>query len=349
LKEFVRLGVSAAAISPRGFLHDPKFPLPAGVVEVPAAEARGAPEPRVGLAFLHPPLLGRVIGRTRVNLFVWESDALPAGWAELLGRGAHVVVVPSAFTRDALVRSGFPANRCALVPYGFDESFLPAAGADAPARPFTFLAVMAPHRRKGARELLAAYRNAFTARDDVLLRVKSTYDPATDRRPRPFEIPSWREILREHGLSDPGAPPVELDTRILDDETAMGLFAGADVVVAPSWGESFGLAILEAMAAGKPVIATGWGGHMDYFPPGPDALPYRLADAGESLYEPAPGAHAALPDVDALVERMRWHRRHAAESRALGVDCARRVAHLTWARSATSLLDVVRSASDRTS
>lgn len=364
LKAILSLGAPVAAISPRGFLHDPSFPLPEGLAEVSLAGARAAPPPEVGLGFLHPPRLGRLIGKRKGNLFVWESDLLPPGWAGMLDRGADVVVVPSAFTRDALVASGFPAGKAVVVPYGYDEEALVAVlraaaqggsaegssgsgaaaqgasaeGASGMHRPFTFLAVVSPHRRKGVRELLAAYRLAFKAADDVLLRVKSTYDPAATRRRFPFEIGSWQEALREHGLTDPGAPRVELDLRILDDAAAMTLYREADLLVAPSWGESFGLAILEAMASGKPVIATGWGGHMGFFPPGPDALPYRFAEAGDALYEPAPGAHVAIPHVDALAGRMRWHREHPGESRASGAGNVRRVEGLTWRNGARELL-----------
>ena len=355
LGAFARLGVEARAISPRGFLHDPLFPLPPGVEEVPLHEARVGPQADVGLGFLHPPKLDRLLGRLRTNLFVWEASVLPAGWGEHLDRGADLVLVPSAFTSAAVIAAGVPPAKVAVVPYGFDEQLLELAPPPAePAlhRPFTLLAVLAPHRRKGVAELLGAYRAAFSDQDDVVLRIKTTYDPASSRARRGFEIPSWAGAIESAGLSGAGAPRVELDVRVIADADVPSLYAGADIVVQPTWGESFGLSILEGLAAARPVIATGWSGHMEFFPTGLDAIPFELRDAGDCLYEVAPGAVVARPDVGAIACRMRWHFENRNESAALGIAARGAVAKLTWGRAAEQLLETLSGrltwASDRT-
>ena len=335
---FVKLGIDFAVLAPRGFRYDPAFAIPAGVREVSTGEAQSLPEPEVGLGFLHPPLVGRLLGHKKVNLFVWEADRVPTAWVESLEHGTHLVIVPSSFTREALVRSGFPGERVLVAPLGHDVEETPVEPYRGPGRPFTFLSIVSPHERKGIRELLRAYALAFRSGDGVLLRIKSTYDPGEARRRFPFEIGSWKEALDFCGLSAPGSPPVDLVVRTLDDAATLALYLESDVCVQPSWGESFGLAILDALASGVPAIATGWGGHMDFFPAGPDALPYVLREAGAALYEPAPGAHVAIPDVQALAERMRWHREHPAESRALGAAARRAVSKLTWQNAARKLL-----------
>jgi glycosyltransferase involved in cell wall biosynthesis len=41
-------------------------------------------------------------------------------------------------------------------------------------------------------------------------------------------------------------------------------FGGVDILIVPSWEEPFGLVVLEAMAAGIPVIATNRGGPAEF-------------------------------------------------------------------------------------
>lgn len=305
-----------------------------------AARARAAPA-ALGLGFLHPPHLDRLLGQRRANLFVWESDLLPAGWGDALSRGCDRVVVPSRFTREAVERAGVPAAQVACAPYGFDEELLavePPAGQGTRHGPFTFLAILTPHLRKGPRELLRAYRSAFRSTDDVLLVLKSPYDARDRGSVRPFELPSWRDALRDAGLAEPGAPAVALEVGVVSDEELLGHYARADVVVAPSWGESFGLVVLEGAASARPVIATAWGGAREILPPGPDGLPFRQIEAGESLYVPVRGALAAEPEVAALAERLRWHRDHPGPSRELGLSARAHVAARTWKAAARELL-----------
>lgn len=346
----LRLGVDVEAISPRGFLHDPDFALPPGLSEISPALARERDVP-VGLGFLHPPHVDRLLGSPRLNLGVWESDVLPPGWVEPLQRVCHLVVVPSTFTRRTFLAAGLAGSQLAVAPYGFDERLLaiaPPAPGGPQHRPLTFLAVLAPHWRKGVRELLTAYRAAFSRRDDVLLRIKSAQDPGSSRRRKLFEIPSWQALLAEADLFHVDAPRVELDIRVAADDELPALYAAADVVVAPTWGEAFGLAILEGLAAARPVVATGWGGQLDFTLPGPDQLPFRLEAGGDRLYEQAPGAQVAVPDVEALQARMRWHFEHAEASRQIGIASRQRVRGMTWLAAAQVLWGLIRSATDRT-
>lgn len=335
------MGVDVAALRVRGFRHDSGFALPSGLRELSLLDARAGGPPRTGLGFLHPPLLGRLLGRRRVNLFVWESDVLPRQWTRALHDGADLVVVPSAFTRDALLSAGLPSDRVAVVPYGHDvpnPPGPPARDTEPGPESFTFLSVLAPHRRKGVHELLAAFCRAFRRGDDVLLRIKTTYDPGRSRRRRPFEIPSWHTALTQAGLLDPQAPRVEVDISTVSDAEILELYRRADVCIQPSWGESFGLAHLEAMASGRPLIATDWSGPTDFMPRGPDRIPFRLIEAGDALYQPVAGARAARPDTTALAARMRWHAGHPRASREIGLAAREAVASLSWPSAATGLL-----------
>lgn len=335
---FGTLGHQVSAVSTRGFRHDPDFPLPRGIQEVSAREAHSGPRPDFGLGFLHPPHLERLIGRRRANLFVWESDRAPPQWIRPLREHTDLVLVPSEFGRQTLENSGLPREQIAVVPYGHDV----AMNVPRPPRQsaFVFLLVLSPHRRKGVSEALTAFAKAFRAGDPVLLLIKSTYDPGTSKRRFPFEIPSWKTALSEAGLLESGAPRWELDLSTRSDEDTLNLFRRADVYLNPSWGEAFGLAVLEAMACGTPAITTGWSGPLDFFPESEDLLDFDLVEAGEeALYEPVEGARVARPRVEALTDRLRWHFENSRASRELGQVARKHVQSWTWTNAAKRLLD----------
>jgi glycosyltransferase involved in cell wall biosynthesis len=99
---------------------------------------------------------------------------------------------------------------------------------------------------------------------------------------------------------------VRLVGRVRHDEIP-GYLAAADVVCAPSLIEPFGQAILEAMAAGKTVVATRIGGPPEFVPPEAGILvdPLDVAALARALEEaaalPSPNeaarAAAAVHDV----------------------------------------------------
>lgn len=142
-------------------------------------------------------------------------------------------------------------------------------------------------------------------------------------------IAAWPEIVRRSGASPPelviagGGELAPLVTALAarhpggvsivptpDDATARRLVAEADLMVAPApWGESFGLVLIEAMAAGTPVVAAANPGYAGV-----------LTGAGEALLVP-PGDAAALARTvgdlladGARLEALRvWGREHVAQ------------------------------------
>jgi alpha-1,6-mannosyltransferase len=96
--------------------------------------------------------------------------------------------------------------------------------------------------------------------------------------------------------------PVRFAGHITDRATVAGLLASADVVVAPGPVETFGLAALEALACGTPVVVNK-----------ASALPEVVGDAGIAV-RGTPEAFAA--GVRRLMERPESERRAAARRRA---------------------------------
>jgi glycosyltransferase-like protein len=111
-----------------------------------------------------------------------------------------------------------------------------------------------------------------------------------------------------------GRDVVQLGT--VPDAEVPGWYAAADVLAFPSTKEGWGLAVLEAMSAGLPVVTSDLPVFLEYLRPGRDALVVPVGDAAALA-----AALAAVLDDPGLAARLR----------AAGLAVSRR---FTWARSA---------------
>ena len=206
-------------------------------------------------------------------------------------RRAAILLVANARTREAL-----PAGVCPhvaeLVENGVDLSLWqartepqapPEAQADAPVTTFAFVGRLVDW--KAVDLLLHAFRLAASRARIALVIIG---DGA--------ERPALEQLARELGIAVAnagGAGGVRFAGWMPQADCARELQA-ADALVLPSLLECGGAVVLEAMAMGKPVIATAWGGPLDYLdercgvlvaPAGREALVQGLADAMVRLAE----------------------------------------------------------------
>ncbi len=151
---------------------------------------------------------------------------------------------------------------------------------------------------------------------------------AVERKGLPMLLRAF-EALREHipteltviGPSEQELSPLMLDMRDVrvlgkvDDETKRLELEAGDVLCAPSLGgESFGMVLTEAFAAGTPVIASDIAGYRDVVRDGVDGVlvprgdAQTLAEALRDLYE-EPIRRAQMARAAALgAERFAWPR-----------------------------------------
>jgi len=99
-------------------------------------------------------------------------------------------------------------------------------------------------------------------------------------------------------LSEPFADRITIIETTLSGNEVANLIRCSDCFVSLHRSEGFGRGPAEAMFFGKPVIATGWSGNMDYMWPG-TAFPvrYTLVPVGRGAYPCADGQVWAEPDV----------------------------------------------------
>lgn len=216
---------------------------------------------------------------------------------------ADQVIVVSAFTaREVEERLEVPRDRISICSPGAPA--WPRRGS-APADGYVlFFGTLEPRKNVGT--LLDAYEHLAATRRDVPHLVLA--GKATD------QSGPWLERIARAPLN---RLVRHLGYIASDDRPA--LFAGARMLVQPSFEEGFGLPVLEAMTVGVPVVAANAGALPEV---GGDAVvlappsdPLALADA-----------MARLLDDDGLVERC-IERGYA------------RSAHYSWERTATTTLD----------
>jgi glycosyltransferase involved in cell wall biosynthesis len=279
---------------------------------------------------LIPPAEGRW-----VVMQPWEFGSLPRAWHRAFTREVDEVWVPSRHVRDEYVAAGVRAERIAVVPNGVNErQFHPGIQARDLGRPpeFRFLFVGGTIYRKGIDLLLAAYRLAFKASDDVCLVIK---DFGTETA---YRGQHHRAHIRRLQARGRGPAIVYLEDDLPESEMGR-LYRACDVLVHPYRGEGFGLPILEAMACGIPAIVTNGGACLDFcdddnsvlVPARRQYLPLALLGALRTVGRP----WVWEVDVRELAERLRHAYQHPAEMRALGERASAHArARWTWRQAA---------------
>ena len=283
----------------------------------PAIEVQHVPAPYFHSKVEPSPVPFRV-GRTAV-----EVDRLPSDWLEACRR-VDEVWVPSTFNQSVFIESGLAPAKVRVVPIGVDTDLfrphprarLPAiiasqlreeAGRRPGSRGFTFLSVLSWQRRKGWDILLQAYFEEFGANEDVTLIVKAEPYAATAGEITASFQAFAGETRRRLGRS---LPRVILASLHLESATLAALYAASDAFVLPSRGEGLGRPYLEAMAAGLPVIGTGWGGNLDFMSQDNsylievDGLEPAASEPGLDFFRGRRWARPSLPHLRELLRRV---------------------------------------------
>ncbi len=286
-----------------------------------------------------------VPGRVRVGRTMFETDRIPADWVPRCN-ALDEIWVPTEHNRESFAAAGVDPHRIAVIaePFELDRIDRDAAPLDIPgAHGTVFLAAFDWSLRKGWDVLLSAWCDAFQAGDDVTLVLKVW---ATSRGIGTPEI--QEELLG--ALARAGRDPRAIaDLVIVEDllpaHDMCRLYAACDAVVAPTRGEGWGRPLVEAMAMGRPVVATAWSGPSAFlddavgWPLGYDLVPVSEAAAAEI---PVFAGHRwAEPRVGDLVAAMRDIHARPHEARARGAAAIVRAArydHRTVARAALARL-----------
>lgn len=178
---------------------------------------------------------------------VWENEVLPKAYVEPL-QAVQEVWTPSRFSRQSML-ARFPHAKLLphvarrVSPSEGDLRFARETLKKQPGEFIFFSVIDAVNPRKNARGLLSAFA-----------------------RLRALSGPSVRLVLKQYRAyidysSLPGVSSIEGD---LSEGQMAALHVLSDAYVSAHHAEGWGLGLSQAMAYGKPVIATGYSGNMDY-------------------------------------------------------------------------------------
>ncbi|MGU3495188.1 glycosyltransferase [Xanthobacteraceae bacterium A53D] len=232
-----------------------------------------------------------------IGQFVWEMTAAPRTWTNRM-RPLDAIWTPSTFCATTLGEwYDCPVH---VIPHVVPVTPPPAAGC---------LPDMVP---AGRRSILYVFDGAsMLARKRPMALVQG------------FEASGladhgWQLVLKTKNLQDSGKrstalmaaaaanPAITLLTTTLRDDMMAALRHAADIYASPHCAEGFGLTIAEAMALGKAVVATDYGGSRDFldetcgYP-----VPFReVALAEEAGPYPQGGVWAEV-DVPALAQALK--------------------------------------------
>jgi glycosyltransferase involved in cell wall biosynthesis len=327
-------GLGAAARLYVASMHDAGIPVATTTVQVihpdniPGAptedygrvrfsDIEGDAKPRFNLVLVNPeelPLFADTLGdeffenRISIGVWAWETDFVPEAWgdrfelfdeiwvysrfvAENLSRASPIPVVPIPIPIVAPDPEG--EELTVDLPGGFRFLFM-----------FDFNSTA---QRKNPLGLIEAFKAAFAPGEGPQLIVKTLHAH--------HHLDRWDQIR----WACEGRPDIHLIDRSLSRQQRDALIVGCDAFVSLHRSEGFGLGLAEAMAVGKPAVATAYGGNLDFMTPANSYLvgwsPTRVGPDGE-LY-PADGTWAE-PDTAHAARLLRHVIEHPDDAAAKG-------------------------------
>lgn len=250
--------------------------------------------------------------RHTIGYWAWEVSAFPTQFASAFDH-LDEVWTGSKHVADAVSRSARrpvhvipqpvsldPASGSAPTPAGVPEGFRFLFA-------FDYLSVF---ERKNPLAVIRAFERAFPTPSEAVLIIKALNaerDPTARER-------LWAAAAR---------PDIHLIERRLTRAERDGLLNGADCYVSLHRAEGFGYTLAEAMWLGKPVIATGYSGNLDFMTAENSYLvDYGLVPIGSGNDPYPPDGVWAEPDVEHAARLMRQVFEHRDEAHTRGALAA---------------------------
>ena len=255
---------------------------------------------------------------------IWEGDKVPK-WIveECANERIEKIFVVSKHTAEALANTTQDEEilaKVSMVPHGVDLSIFKPL--DRKHEKFTFFANKGFRNledRGGIQYLIKAYLEEFDGVDtELIIKINPAYG-----------IPEVGSMFPELAKRE--------DVKFITDNLSFlqinELYNNCDVFVSPTRAEAFNLPCLEALACGKPVITTDFGGQTDFIDKECGWLiDYKLVEVEHELeYE---SISWAVPDHTHLKSLMRFAKDNPGICSAMKERCLGMAKEYTWDKTA---------------
>ena len=237
----------------------------------------------------------RFAPRYNIGYWAWELNRFPRSW-DLSRRYFDEIWCLSTFTRDAVARgTRVPvlAMPCCIAVQRPAGDWRTHFGIPAGRPAFLCMCDIVRTERKNQLAALRAFRAAIRREDRAVLVVKVVARSGD------------ASIMSELRAELQGLDTILIDRHISRRET-WGLLSACDAYVSLHRGEGYGLILAEAMALGKPVVATGYSGNMEFMTAA-NSFPvdFRLVKIEREIGPFPKGFEWAEPDLDDAARQIR--------------------------------------------
>lgn len=255
--------------------------------------------------FLRPPVWTGGTSKRKIAYFYWEAIPLPQPWAASLN-SVDEIWAPCELVKRCCEMAGFKGKihivPTPAMPIDFSEVKdleIESLSNDS----FVFYSIFQWHNRKGWRELLSAYFDEFNSNENVSLIVKTN----------PINPSLQNEIINnvislKSDFSYKETPKLVLLPYVMSEEEILSIHKRGHCYVAPHHGEGWGMPIHDAIMAGKQIIATKFGGVIEFLQEESfHSIPFKMSPVTGMEWNAAysPNQSWASPDVGELKKIMR--------------------------------------------
>ena len=276
------------------------------------------------------------LGKYNVGMSAFvETDKCNSGWIDCCNK-MDTVIVPSTFTKNVVKRSGILNKKIHVVPEWFNENIGKEVNhdiledVDTPFNHLIIAQLTAQDTNVDRKNLINTLKWLFQIHekdDDVGIVIKTNLGRGS-KKDKIMTKKFMNHIVESHRKGP--NPSVHLIHGNMSSKEVAEIYSSKKVTsyVTATRGEGYGLPIVDAAAAGIPIIATNWSGHLEFLKSG-TFLPvdYSLCEIPEERIDDRiffKGFKWADPSKDSFFNAVgklkKDHARHKETAKALSAD-----------------------------